>query len=303
MLNEKRAWDIIANYESSDLVRARYFAKHGRRPNAAHAREITEPFIQGRQYYSSAASADKTVKPLLLYYGVVSLSRGLVLFLTRGFREAALAQSHGLSIRDWQTVLSAAPPDIGELQISVNGSGSFVELLRATGNRSLVRADSNAVNKKFEEGPVALNTAFTLGELLARLPDVLDQFKRWKSPRCVRFKVEQIAGSNESKFTVSRTDSYVDQELILDIVGRGHCYLVSVDAQNVVVQTKLGGTVSSIVTDFTGGNPFGIGDLFLAQSYAANAKLGKIGQLFAISYIPASPGSCSPPHPGMITRV
>jgi hypothetical protein len=100
-----KPWEIIANYESHELMRVRYHAKHGRDANAAHAREIASPFIQARHYYDAAAAADRTVKPLLLYYGVVSLSRALVLFLLRGLREAALAPGHGLSVRErcWLT--------------------------------------------------------------------------------------------------------------------------------------------------------------------------------------------------------
>ena len=98
-MNDRTAWEIIANYESHDVVRSLYQAKHGWKPNAAHCREIAAAFIQGRNYYAAATIADRSVKPLLLYYGIVALSRGLTLFLTRKRREAALAQSHGLSNR------------------------------------------------------------------------------------------------------------------------------------------------------------------------------------------------------------
>lgn len=280
------AWDIIANYEAHDIVRKRYQAKHGRELNPTLGREIAAPFIQARHYYHSAASADRTVKPLLLYYGVVSLSRGLVLFLTRKLRDAALAPRHGLSCLNWQSVLKSDRPDLADLNIKVTTSGSFVELLRATGNRSLLRANSSAVNHKFDQGPVPVGTLLAFGELLAGLPDVIDQFKRWKVPKCVPFSVQNINGTTESIITVPRwPGAYVDDQFVIDIIGPGHCDLVSIDDNNVVIRTKSGGTTSGILTDFVGDHFAGIGDPYLARRYASDVRLGKIAQLFAISYI------------------
>lgn len=281
-----KPWDIIANYESHELVRARYHAKHGREPNAAHAREIASAFIQARQYYAAAATADRAVKPLLLYYGIVSLSHGLVLFLTRGLREAALAQAHGLAVREWQTVLAVANPTAAALQIQVNASGSFVELLRATNNTNLVRANSSAVNARFAQGPVEAGTVFCLGDLLARLPDVLDQFQRWQTPRCVRVNTRKSEGSAEMDVTVYRSAGpYIDENLVIDIVGRKHCELISKDKEKIVVRTTQGDATPAIVTDYIADRLLGIGHIFLAQQYPSGIRLSKITQLFAISYV------------------
>jgi hypothetical protein len=285
MAKASSAWDTIANYEAHDIVRAHYKAKHAWEPNAALAREIAAPFIQARHYYASAADADRTVKPLLLYYGVLSLSRGLVLFLTRKLRDSALAQSHGLSVTDWQSVLAADKPDVADLKIAVNGSGSFVELLRATGNRSLLRGGSSAVNHKSDEGPVPKGTVLTFGELLAALPDAASQFRHWKSPCCVPFSVQKIDGTPEANIIVPRWPGpHIDDKLVIDIVGPDHCDFVSMDDKNIVVRTKKGGTTAGMVTDLVGSNFAGIGDLYLARSYSSGVKLGKLSQLFALSY-------------------
>lgn len=284
MAKGSSAWDTIANYESHDIVRARYKAKHAWEPNAALAREIAAPFIQARHYYASAAEADRTVKPLLLYYGVLNLSRGLVLFLTRKLRDSSLAPSHGLSVTDWQSVLAADKPDVADLRITVNGSGSFVELLRATGNRSLLRGGSSAVNHKSDEGLVPTGTVLGFGELLAGLPDVVEQFRHWKAPRCVPFSVQKINGTPEANITVPRwSGPHVDDKLVIDIVGPDHCDLVSMDDKNIVVRTKKGGTIA-MLTDLVGTNFAGIGDLYLTPRYASGVKLGKISQLFVLSY-------------------
>jgi hypothetical protein len=278
------AWNIISNYEAADLVKVRYKAKHNWEPNAALCREITAPFVQARHYYQAAAVADRTVKPLLLYYGVISLSRGLVLFLSKKLREAALAPSHGLSIRGWSSVLSAPRPDIGSLKLVVNASGSFVELLKATGNRNLLRANSSAVNKPWDCDAVPTNAALTLGELLDRLPELADQLKRWRTPKCMKFSNKQINGSEESEITVHRNELYIDDNFVMDVFGRAYCKLVSSNAAQVVIATTDKGKVHCIVTDRIAENFLGIGDLVLSAAYQSGAQLNKLSQLFAISY-------------------
>ena len=74
-MNNKE-WHEISQFESYDLARSWYQQTHQREMNAAKTRQINAFFIQGREYFKSASSADMSVKPLLLYYGVLSLSRG-----------------------------------------------------------------------------------------------------------------------------------------------------------------------------------------------------------------------------------
>jgi len=81
---------------------------------------------------ASRASGD-LVPPLLQYYGVLSLSRGLVLFLSPSLRESGLSKSHGLSAKGWGEVLAGGIQHLGELEVELGG-GTFRQLLDATGN-------------------------------------------------------------------------------------------------------------------------------------------------------------------------
>jgi hypothetical protein len=148
-MNSSKNWATLSNYQSHELVRRDYQRKHGREANAAHTKEICSPFIQAQHYFRAASLADRTVYPLLLYYGVVSLSRGLTLFLSRGIREAALSPSHGLGVRDWQAIFADENPDVANLTIRLSARGTLIELMDATGNRSLLRSNSSAVNVKY----------------------------------------------------------------------------------------------------------------------------------------------------------
>ena len=69
-------WHEISRFESYDLAKSWYQQTHQRQMNATKTRQVNAFFIQGREYFKSASSSDMSVKPLLLYYGVLSLSRG-----------------------------------------------------------------------------------------------------------------------------------------------------------------------------------------------------------------------------------
>lgn len=200
-----RHWDVIANYESFELVKRSYFTRHGMTPNTRHAREIAAPFVQARAYFLAARDADPTVKPLLLYYGVVGLSRGLTLMLSRGRREATLTPSHGLGIHDWGAELSKDNPDFAALRVSVSGNGTFSELLDATGNRSLLRFNSSAINHTtvFEQLPQG--SRLSLGEIVLRIPELQDHHLRWlDTTRCMSPQIEAPANEPNARVTFQK---------------------------------------------------------------------------------------------------
>jgi hypothetical protein len=87
-------WRDLSYLESRDLAGALYREVHGRSANATKAHSIVAAFGQGRRYFEAAALADFLVRPPLLLYGVIALSRALALFLdpTRG--EEALRASN-----------------------------------------------------------------------------------------------------------------------------------------------------------------------------------------------------------------
>ena len=72
-------WHNISRFESYDLAKSWYQETHKRQMNATKTKQINAFFIQGREYFRSASSSDMSVKPLLLYYGVLSLARGAIL--------------------------------------------------------------------------------------------------------------------------------------------------------------------------------------------------------------------------------
>lgn len=129
----RQIWEKVSVFESHDFVGKWYRGRHGRTLNAIRTREIASCFTQGREYFTSAKIAATSVRPLLLYYGVLSLSRGVILLRDRTKTEANLKPSHGLEVVQWQGTLSGGIEKVLELQVRAT-TGTFGELASASGN-------------------------------------------------------------------------------------------------------------------------------------------------------------------------
>lgn len=230
-------WYALREFETRDITARSYKGRHALDLSTAKAREISSNFVQGREYFRNAAAADFTVRPLLLYYGVASLSRGLTLILDPGKRETSLKQSHGLQIYDWGQVLSKGLSEIGNLQIRLT-DGLFHELLYSTGNKFYFRHNSSAVNWTLGAQVPPIGSEFTLKEIAARIPDVSGQYEAWtgKAFPSVVLKSLRVAEANEAyRIGVVRHDAKeIDQVFpIMHFPGRS----VEEEGDNVVVAT------------------------------------------------------------------
>lgn len=171
-------WKGLTLFESHDYVRRWYKNAHGKDPNAAKVKQINACFNQARQYFANAATADLSVRPLLLYYGVLSFGRGVILANNPKKNEEALKPQHGLETVDWQHTLSDGIDNILELQIRAVG-GTFPELAETCWNLVTMRKFQGPTNTM---GSDALNlgeisfasdkTCLRLDDLVSRLPQL-----------------------------------------------------------------------------------------------------------------------------------
>lgn len=140
-------WDYISLYESYDYVAQLYEAFHDTNAASAKLREINTAFSQGRMYFDNARSANIVVKPVLLYYGVMSLCVGLILCKTRDRREASLPPSHGLRRVEWQRTLKSGVADVLSLKVRTCG-GLFAELAKVLWNRHVSLVFQGELHKR-----------------------------------------------------------------------------------------------------------------------------------------------------------
>ena len=121
-------WKTISRFESHDFVANWYRKAHGRCASASKVKQINACFAHGREYFRNAGRSEMTVKPVLLYYGVLSCCRGVILANHPRKKEESLRPQHGLETVDWQHTLSGGIGNALELRIRAT-NGTFSELV------------------------------------------------------------------------------------------------------------------------------------------------------------------------------
>jgi len=171
-----RAWDKLLEFESRDLIERYILERHGRKGSARQVLEISSNFIQGREYFRNAQNAAITVKPLLQYYGVTALTRGLILASSPKVSEASMKPSHGLDTVNWQHNLSTK--DFGGLTVTIK-KGTFYELMQATSNRAYFKHNTSAIDWHVDYSVPSEGINFTFSELVQTMPDLAEEFETW----------------------------------------------------------------------------------------------------------------------------
>ena len=168
-------WQSLFSFESFDFVDRWYQKAHKRKPSAAKISQINACFIQGHEYFSNAALSAMSVKPLLIYYGVLSLSRGVILANNPKKKEESLKKNHGLEPHDWQGTLKGGIKDVLEVRIRAT-DGTFTELVEVCNNLNTIYKFQGPTDTKASGGHhlgdikfVSDGSLMTLDDLISRL--------------------------------------------------------------------------------------------------------------------------------------
>ena len=274
---QRIAWQTLLNYESSELVRRQYKLKHGGSLNAGKADEICNAIAQSRAYFEAACIADRSVRPLLTYYGVLSISRGLILFLDPKIREAGLAESHGLMCVGWGSELSKCGGEIEALRIRINESGTFPHLLAATDNVSKLRNNSSIPNCDHKGDLPATDSEFALLDLLSRIPDVHQSFFRWR-PERTYFPLRHHGGRDKKNQYVVYPPFKLEN--VISVVGKKAKPVERTERASIFELAE--DTDAPTLSDITGYH--NIGDVVVMQLFPCGIELSKFATAFAASY-------------------
>lgn len=179
---DRKLWEPLQRFESRDYLTRHYKKLHNRSLNMQRANEIGSCFTQGREYFFSASTASETVKPLLIYYGIASLSRGATLLKDISKREESLTPAHGLMTIDWAKILHTGISEVLNLRIQ-SSKGLFQEFVSAVGNGqsySWLNKDGRIGSFKKEFGELAFfkdDSQLSLGDLLSRERELFCEYE------------------------------------------------------------------------------------------------------------------------------
>jgi hypothetical protein len=177
---DRNIWNSLAHFQAHDLIQRAFKDKHSRELNAERAWEINACFIQGEEYFRNATLAAESVRPLLLFYGVSSLSRGIILFGDASAREVNLKASHGLGAKDWKRILSTSE-SVLNLAVEVQ-SGIFSDLVRVTDPDQVHPFPTLDGGLVFQTVPDARSLkegqVLTFADVLSRIQKLSEPYKR-----------------------------------------------------------------------------------------------------------------------------
>ena len=176
---EPRIRHDLLSLESRDIVQQRFRRIHSRDLSARRAREINAAAKQAREYFHNSSNADYSVRPLLTFYGVASLSRALVLLLRAEGGEECLTPSHGLETVGWGEVMSGSTSkglrNLSQLKIRMRG-GLFSDFVEHTHNKVLLHLISSPVQWGMTYGTPDAAVEISVDDLFSRIPDLRNDY-------------------------------------------------------------------------------------------------------------------------------
>lgn len=280
---DSKIWQELLILESRDSVSNLYTKIHSRTLNAQRTIAITNAAKQAREYFRNAYNSNYTVKPLLTFYGIASLSRSLILLLKRSGGEETLSMGHGLTTEAWRDTFSGNMEQnlssLLDLKIS-SSSGLFCDLITAIENTSCIHTNGSdpnwhityLINDKYE---------LTFGDILKRLADIRsDLLTANHSP--LNFPISAIS------FTISEglkinTYSEVDNNLASELLK--YNYTISEDSKVISATSDIFQEAHLTFTHTNLNKMFGsIPHLHFSPPLPSNKHVCEIGLLYIASF-------------------
>lgn len=273
------AWNKLLEYETRDLVERYIKTKYDREASARQVLEITSCFIQAREYFINSQRSNISVRPLLQYYGVLTMSRGLILILNPTQSESSLKPSHGLETKNWLENLTKKK--FADLKISI-ANGTFLELINATKNRSYFKNNSSAVSWHIDFEIPKAGSEIKLEELIRTLSDLSEEFETWTQQKLYFAQLstfKHLKDSNEFEYSVgSPINSSQD---LINIFPKEQFGELVFDSLKVKTSASI---IPQFSQRFRDSFNSGIGEIVLTKSINKDLRLNTLSQFFALSY-------------------
>jgi len=279
-------WQQLLSLESRDIT-SKWFAEiHSRELNARHAKEINSAAKQAREYFRNAANSNYSVRPLLTFYGVASLSRSLLLLLKKNGGEESLTGSHGLETTDWGSTMSGEVAkglkNLGSLKIRTR-NGLFSDFVTQTDNRISIHVNSSGVDWHVCYDVPASGIELTLQDLFSRIPDLQRDFGNI-SHSLKYAPINEMTYSGDSGFRAKvRKDQFGTFRSYYESVGyslvdEANCVVLTADAETFRKNLPL--FIHSYIHKMFGSIP----TLYISEPFWSESRYSQLCITYMVSY-------------------
>lgn len=274
----RQVWNKLMQYESRDLIERHYKARHQKVPSARKLHEISSNFTQAREYFINANKSAISVKPLLLYYGVSALSRGLTLILSANSSESSMKPSHGLDTSNWQECLANKKYD--QLTIKIK-EGTFFELIKATGNKTYFKNNTNYINYQLSYPVPKLESKISLIQLFRTLPALKEEFYLAFQEELIHAELVSIKKEGDS--VIYNYKNSIDSNVLGEkIFGDGYFdNICHINNSEVKALANLLPQLCHITNDSLG---VSLGEIVITQKIGREICLNMLSQYYCLSF-------------------
>lgn len=280
-------WQNLLSLESRDITQQRFQKIHSKELSARRAREINAAAKQAREYFRNASNSDHSVRPLLTFYGVTSLSRALLLLLKAEGGEEGLNAGHGIETVAWGDVMSGDTATglmrLGELRIRKR-AGLFSDFLKHTDNRMAVHIRSAAVDWRFSYGAPERDEELSVSDLFSRIPDLKQDY----SDICSTLRyigVNELTYNRESGFRMTVNKERFSQlravyeALGYEITEEGDKCIVTCKTE--ILKKECPQFIHTYLDKMAGLIPW----LFIAEPFPSGTRYSQLCITYMVSYI------------------
>lgn len=280
-------WQQLLSLESRDVIQQRFVQIHSKELNVRRTREINAAAKQAREYFRNASNSDYSVRPLLTFYGVASLSRALLLLLKGDGGEEGLATGHGLETVGWKNEMSvdtaAGLTKLGELKIR-RRAGLFSDFVTYTANRTCVHVNSAGIDWRIQYTVSDSGEEFSVADLFSRIPDLRKDYLN-VSDMTRYASINEMTYSQDNGFRAKvREKPFSQFRAVYETCGYtvtcdGDWCTITCDAETVAKEPPM--LIHTYVDKAFGTIP----DLYLAEPFSGGARYSQLCITYMVSYI------------------
>ncbi len=195
----QKIWEYLKRYQSSQFVKRKLKGEITRNRNALNLKsmQIASLMVQSEKYYESARNAPLEIKPLILYYGMVGLSKCLILSGDNPYTLSALAPDN----RDHSTHgLKFGTRDQNDITIRDGKriSNEFCYVATSTNVVGLY----NLLRQCYSNTLIPNNTRFLVQDLLSLIPELYKEYNAYFKRKPSSWGVNAHFGVNNINDTI-----------------------------------------------------------------------------------------------------
>ena len=200
--------DYIGLFRSQEYIAAIGREKFSAPLPERNLADIAASFVQGLEYIKSADQASLQIKPMLQYYGILNLVKGLCGLRYRDKGRSVPVSTHGLQRHSWDSHLTKEKLSFLDLEVVTTKaeSGAFAQVVSRAWHRNVVDAESMYPGPPWritfiqQLGTLQLSkpgARIRLRELLARSRYVADTYATVTGESPKIHPVHMVAGSGQ----------------------------------------------------------------------------------------------------------